>query len=115
MALPLVVPSFIYALVAGTALGPRGLVQKALEGPFGVSEIPNLYGFPAALLALALLTYPYVLLPTMAALRRLDPRARRGQPLSRPWSAAHVCHGDHSCVASGNRRRCAPCRPLHPF
>ena len=73
MALPLVVPSFIYALVAGTALGPRGLVQKALEGPFGVSEIPNLYGFPAALLALALLTYPYVLLPTMAALRRLDP------------------------------------------
>ena len=73
MALPLVVPSFIYALVAGTALGPRGLVQKALEGPFGVSEIPNLYGFPAALLALALLTYPYVLLPTMAAFRRLDP------------------------------------------
>ena len=41
MALPLVVPSFIYALVAGTALGPRGLVQKALEGPFGVSELPN--------------------------------------------------------------------------
>lgn len=73
MALPLVVPSFIYALVAGTALGPRGLVQKALEGPLGVTELPNLYGFPAALLALALLTYPYVLLPTMAALRRLDP------------------------------------------
>ena len=73
MALPLVVPSFIYALVAGTALGPRGLVQKALEGPFGVSELPNMYGYPAALLALALLTYPYVLLPTMAAFRRLDP------------------------------------------
>ena len=73
MALPLVVPSFVYALVAGTALGPRGLVQQALEALFGVPELPSIYGFPGALLALALLTYPYVLLPTVAALRRLDP------------------------------------------
>lgn len=73
MVLPLVVPSFVYALVAGTALGPRGLVQQGLEAVFGVPELPSIYGFPGALLALALLTYPYVLLPTMAALRRLDP------------------------------------------
>lgn len=73
MALPLVVPSFVYALVAGTALGPRGLVQQALQALFGVSELPSIYGFPAALLALTLLTYPYVLLPTAAAFRRLDP------------------------------------------
>ena len=73
MALPLVVPSFVYALVAGTALGPRGLVQQALGATIGVSEIPSIYGFPGALLALTLLTYPYVLLPTAAAFRRLDP------------------------------------------
>ena len=73
MVLPLVVPSFVYALVAGTALGPRGLLQKALEALFGVTELPSIYGFPGALLALALLTFPYVLLPTTAALRRLDP------------------------------------------
>ena len=73
MVLPLVVPSFVYALVAGTALGPRGLVQQALEALFGVSELPSIYGFPGALLALALLTYPYVLLPTTAALRNLNP------------------------------------------
>ncbi len=73
MVLPLVVPSFVYALVAGTALGPRGLVQQGLEALIGVPELPSIYGFPGALLALALLTYPYVLLPTMAALRRLDP------------------------------------------
>ena len=73
MALPLVVPSFVYALVAGTALGPRGLLQQALGALVGVTELPSIYGFPGALLALALLTYPYVLLPTTAALRRLDP------------------------------------------
>ncbi|MDE2767323.1 MAG: iron ABC transporter permease [Chloroflexota bacterium] len=73
MVLPLVIPSFVYALVAGTALGPRGLLQQGLEAVFGVPELPSIYGFPGALLALALLTYPYVLLPTMAALRRLDP------------------------------------------
>lgn len=73
MVLPLVVPSFVYALVAGTALGPRGLLQKALEALIGVTELPSIYGFPGALLALALLTYPYVLLPTTAAFRRLDP------------------------------------------
>ncbi|MDE2868366.1 MAG: iron ABC transporter permease [Chloroflexota bacterium] len=73
MVLPLVVPSFVYALVASTALGPRGLVQRGLEAVFGVPELPSIYGFPGALLALALLTYPYILMPTMAALRRLDP------------------------------------------
>jgi iron(III) transport system permease protein len=73
MVLPLVVPSFVYALVAGTALGPRGLLQKVLEPLFGVTELPSIYGFPGALLALALLTFPYILLPTTAALRRLDP------------------------------------------
>lgn len=73
MVLPLVVPSFVYALVAGTALGPRGLLQQALEALIGVPELPSIYGFPGALLALALLTYPYVLLPTIAAFRSLDP------------------------------------------
>ena len=92
MALPLVVPSFVYALVAGTALGPRGLLQQALEALFGVPELPSIYGFPGALLALALLTYPYVLLPTVAAAyRRLDPCARGGRA-----AVSAAAPGEHS-------------------
>ena len=91
MALPLVVPSFVYALVAGTALGPRGLVQQALEALFGVSELPSIYGFPGALLALALLTYPYVLLPTdCGTCGALIPRSRRSAAVSA------VALGEHS-------------------
>ena len=73
MALPLVVPSFVYALVAGTAPGTARPRAKGAGGPVRSIRTPSIYGFPGALLALALLTYPYVLLPTVAALRRLDP------------------------------------------
>ncbi len=71
--LPLVVPSYVYALAVISALGPRGLIQQGLEALAGVDELPSIYGFPAALTSLALLTYPYVLLPTAAAFSRLDP------------------------------------------
>ena len=72
-ALPLVIPSYVVALVLLAAFGPRGLLQDLLEGPFGVERVPELYGFPGALLALVLSTYPYVYLLTLAALRDLDP------------------------------------------
>jgi iron(III) transport system permease protein len=72
-ALPLVVPSYVAALVLLAAFGPRGLLQQVLEGPFGVERVPEIYGFPGALLALTLSTYPYVYLLTVAALRDLDP------------------------------------------
>lgn len=71
--LPLAMPSFIGGYVIVAALGPRGLLQQLLEGPFGVTRIPEIYGFPGALLALTLFSYPYVLLAVRAGLRGLDP------------------------------------------
>jgi iron(III) transport system permease protein len=71
--LPLVIPSYIGAYLVVSALGPRGLLQQALEGPLGVDRLPSIYGFPGALLTLVLFTYPLALLTIRGALRRLDP------------------------------------------
>lgn len=68
-ALPLVVPSYVGAFVLISALGPRGMFQQLLEGPFGVQRLPDISGFPGAFLALTLFTYPYVFLLTAAGIR----------------------------------------------
>ncbi len=72
-ALPLVIPSYIGALVVIAALSPRGMLQGLLESLFGIQRIPDIFGFWGATLTLALLSYPYVLLPVRAAIRGLDP------------------------------------------
>jgi iron(III) transport system permease protein len=72
-ALPLVIPSYVAALALLGALGPRGLLQQALEGPLGIERLPDVYGFRGAVLALTLSTYPYIYLLTAAAMRELDP------------------------------------------
>jgi iron(III) transport system permease protein len=41
--LPLVIPSYVAALALLGALGPRGLLQQVLEGPFGVERLPEIY------------------------------------------------------------------------
>lgn len=71
--IPLVIPSYVGAYLAASALGPRGLVQKLLEEPFGIERLPSIYGFPGALFTLSLLSYPYVYLAVRSALLRLDP------------------------------------------
>ena len=71
-ALPLVIPSYVAALVLLAAFGPRGLLQRLLE-PLGVERVPEIYGFPGAWLALTLSTYPFVFLLAASALRSLDP------------------------------------------
>ncbi|HEX8682882.1 MAG TPA: iron ABC transporter permease [Ardenticatenaceae bacterium] len=71
--LPLVIPSFVGGYVIVAALGPRGMLQGMLERLFGIERLPEIYGFPGALLALSLFSYPYVLLSVRAALRGLDP------------------------------------------
>lgn len=84
--LPLVIPSYVAALALIGAFSPRGFLQQALEGPFGVDRIPEIYGFPGALLALTLTTVPYVFLLTAAAFRDIDPaleEAARGLGRSR--------------------------------
>ncbi len=71
--LPFVVPSYIGAYLFVGAFGPRGLLQQALADPLGIERLPSIYGFGGAWLVLTLFTYPLVLLPARAALRRLDP------------------------------------------
>jgi iron(III) transport system permease protein len=71
-ALPLVVPSYVAALVLLAAFGPRGMLQRLLE-PLGVEQVPEIYGLPGAWLALTLSTYPFVFLLAAAAMRSLDP------------------------------------------
>ena len=86
--LPLVIPSYIGAYLMVSALGPHGLVQDVLEGPFGVQRLPSIYGFFGAWLVLTLFTYPLVLLTVRATLARLDPQleeAARGMGRS-GWS-----------------------------
>ena len=71
--LPLVIPSYVFAIVVVLALGPRGMLQGLLEGALGVERLPDINGFAGAWLALSLLSYPYVVLTLRAALNRLDP------------------------------------------
>ena len=70
LVLPLVIPSYIGAYALISAVGPRGITADLL----GLGEVPSIMGFPGAWLALTLFTYPYVLIPVRAALRRLDPQ-----------------------------------------
>ncbi len=86
--LPLVIPSYIGAYLLVSALGPRGEVQGLLEGPLGIERLPSIYGFAGAFLVLTLFSFPLVLLPLMAVLRRLDPaleEASRSMGRS-PWA-----------------------------
>ena len=71
-ALPLVIPSYVAAFVVVVALGPRGMFQQLLEAAFGIERIPPIYGFPGAMITIALLSYPYMLLPVRAALIGMD-------------------------------------------
>ncbi len=73
IALPLVVPSYVGAYLVVAALGPRGMLQQVLERWVGIQRLPEIYGFPGALLVLTLLSYPYVFLSVRAALLRMDP------------------------------------------
>ena len=71
--LPLVIPSYVAGFIVVVALGPRGMLQAALEGPFGIDRLPSIYGFAGAFMVLVLLSYPYVFLTVRAALQRMDP------------------------------------------
>lgn len=73
MALPLVVPSYVGGYVYVAVLGPRGMLQGALEPLFGIERLPEIYGFGGATAVLVASTYPYVFLSARAVLLRLDP------------------------------------------
>jgi iron(III) transport system permease protein len=69
---PLAVPSYVLAFAVIGMLGPNGTLAGLLA-PFGVRELPALYGLPGAVLVLTLATYPYVVLGVRAGARRFDP------------------------------------------
>ncbi|MBI2864098.1 MAG: iron ABC transporter permease [Chloroflexi bacterium] len=71
--LPLVIPTYVGGFVIVASLGPRGLLQKLLESLWGIERLPEIYGFPGAMLALTLFTYPYLLLTVRAGLQGIDP------------------------------------------
>ncbi len=68
--LPLVIPSYVGAYLLVAALGPNGMLQDAL----GVDRLPSIYGFIGAWLVLTLFTFPLLLIPLRATLRRIDPQ-----------------------------------------
>lgn len=70
--LPLVIPSFVGALVLLGATGRQGIVSGLLER-VGLSALPIPRGYLGALFALTMFTFPYVHLMAIPALRRLDP------------------------------------------
>ena len=72
-ALPLVIPSYVAGFIVVAALGPRGMLQQALDGPLGVGRLPDIHGFAGAMLTLTFLSFPYVVLTVRAALVRIDP------------------------------------------
>ncbi|MFB6362156.1 MAG: ABC transporter permease [Halobacteriales archaeon] len=70
-ALPLAIPSYLGAFAAVSAFGPRGALADVLA-PFGIEQVPTIYGFAGAALVLTAYTYPYVFLTTRASLLSLD-------------------------------------------
>ena len=72
-ALPLVIPSLVGAFLYISALGPKGLLQSALEVAFGVERLPDLYGLFGATVVLTLLSYPYLFLTVRGSIANLDP------------------------------------------
>ncbi len=71
-ALPLVIPSYVFAYLFVSVHSPKGLLQQLLA-PFGIERLPPIYGFPGAFLVLTLISYPYTLLTVRAAIARMDP------------------------------------------
>ncbi len=72
IAMPLAIPSYVGAFALVGMMGPKGMLQSMLA-PLGVERLPSIYGFPGALWALTLFTYPYLYLSVRAGLQRLDP------------------------------------------
>ncbi|MBD6618140.1 iron ABC transporter permease [Komarekiella sp. 'clone 1'] len=71
--LPLAVPSYVGSFALIATLAPRGSFLQLLLQPLGVEELPSIYGFPGAVLAITLFTYPYMLLSVRSGLQGIDP------------------------------------------
>ncbi|MGH8924869.1 MAG: ABC transporter permease [Acidimicrobiia bacterium] len=72
IALPLVIPSYVLALVLLAGTGQRGILSELVMG-LGGDPLPIPRGLPGAALALIVSTFPYVHLSLVPAFRRIDP------------------------------------------
>ena len=73
LTLPLSIPSFVGSFALIAMFAPRGSALQNLLAPLGIESLPSIYGWPGAILALTLFTYPYVFLTARAGLRGIDP------------------------------------------
>jgi len=71
LCLPLALPTFVSGYVLLAAFGTGGALEQPLAR-WGL-PVPPVYGFPGALLALTLSTYPYLFLALRAGLLAQDP------------------------------------------
>lgn len=72
VALPLVIPSYVLALVLLAGTGRQGILSGVIVA-MGGSPLPIPRGLLGAVLALVVSTFPYVHLSLVPALRRVDP------------------------------------------
>ena len=71
LCVPLALPTFVSGYVLLAAFGTGGVLEEPLTR-WGL-PVPPVYGFPGALLALTVSTYPYFLLALRAGLQSQDP------------------------------------------
>jgi iron(III) transport system permease protein len=69
-ALPLILPSFVGAYALLLLFGRSGVITQTLNA-WGI-PIGTIYGTPGIVLVYTMTLYPYVLLPTVAALKAVD-------------------------------------------
>lgn len=71
-ALPLAIPTYVGSFTLIATLGPRGSMLQNLLAPWGVERLPSLYGLPGTVAAIALFSYPYMLLTVRSGLQGLN-------------------------------------------
>lgn len=72
LATPIVIPSYVSAFALIALFSPRGLFADPLTLLLGLERLPPVVGLPATVFAMTTICYPYVLLPTVAALHRTN-------------------------------------------
>ena len=71
-ALPLVIPTYVGGFIVVVLLGPRGMLQQALDWCCGVERLPAIYGLWGATFTLSIFSYPYVYLSIRSGFLKLD-------------------------------------------
>lgn len=70
--LPLAIPTYVGSFVLISAFGPRGSILQLWLQPWGVDQLPSIYGWVGATAAITLFSFPYLLLSVRAGLQGMD-------------------------------------------